>query len=115
MPTSVIGFVTEVAPTRTSPELRLSRPATMSMSVLLPQPEGPTTETNAPAPISALIGFNARNGLSVSTPKVFETPRMLMGTPDFMPLFASPHLRDRRQVIVGVIALGVLPGRQQLD
>ena len=41
-----------------------SNPATISISVLLPQPDGPTTETNSPAAMSTLTSFSARNGLS---------------------------------------------------
>src|SRR5512140_462431 len=81
MPTSVIGFVTVVPPTTMSPRVRASNPATISSSVLLPQPEGPTTETNSPASMSTLTSFNARNGRSVSWPNVFETRLMPIGAP----------------------------------
>ena len=64
-----------------SPRLRLSSPATISISVLLPHPDGPTTETNSPASMSTLTSFSARNGLSVSSPNVFDTRLMLIGTP----------------------------------
>ena len=89
MPTSVIGFVTELPPTAMSPLVRASRPATISISVLLPQPEAPTTETNSPAAMSTLTSFSARNGLSVSSPKIFETLPMLIGTPDSVTVSAS--------------------------
>ena len=77
MPTSVIGFVDRSCRRSTmSPRLRFSRPATISISVLLPQPDGPTTDTNSPASMSTLTSFSARNGLSVSSPNVFDTRRM---------------------------------------
>ena len=37
-----------------SPSVIASSPATMRSSVDLPHPEGPTTTTNSPSPISAL-------------------------------------------------------------
>src|SRR5262245_1782904 len=83
MPTSVIGVVTERPAMTMLPRLRLRSPATISISVLLPHPEGPTTDTNSPGSTSTLTSFNARNGLSVSSPKIFETRSILMGTPHF--------------------------------
>src|SRR5215212_4327141 len=84
MPTSVIGFVTGRSPTRISPVDRFMSPAIISISVLLPQPDAPTTDTNWPAGIVTLTSFRARNGVSVSSPKVFETCRMVIGTPDLI-------------------------------
>src|SRR2546423_12729830 len=81
MPTSVIGRVTLRPAIVISPWLRWSRPATMSISVLLPQPEGPTTETNSPASMSTVTSFSARNGASLSSPKTFVTRRSAIGTP----------------------------------
>src|SRR5690242_18668934 len=86
MPTSVTGLVTDCPPIRMSPRLQSSRPATISINVLLPQPDGPTTDTNSPAAMSTVTSFSARNGLSVSSPKTFATRRIAIGTPHF----ASP-------------------------
>ena len=80
-----------VPPTTMSPRLRFSSPATISISVLLPQPDGPTTEMNSPASMSTLTSFSARNGLSSSSPKVFDTRLMLIGTPDLLPPMAVGH------------------------
>jgi acyl dehydratase len=65
-----------------SPLLRGNSPATISISVLLPQPDGPTTDTNSPAAMSTLTSWSARNGLAVPSPKVFVTRSMRIGTPD---------------------------------
>ena len=43
-----IGFVTRCPPTKTSPSVGRYRPAPMLSSVLLPQPEGPMSETTSP-------------------------------------------------------------------
>jgi hypothetical protein len=59
MPTSVIGLTTRCPPITMSPRLRASNPATISISVLLPHPDGPTTETNSPASTSTLTSFSA--------------------------------------------------------
>jgi hypothetical protein len=52
-PRSGPGPVTDRSPTRISPEDGGMKPATMLRIVLLPQPEGPTTETNSPAGTSS--------------------------------------------------------------
>src|SRR6187402_98964 len=44
---------------RTLPELGLSRPAATLSSVDLPQPVGPTTETNSPSPTARSTSFTA--------------------------------------------------------
>ena len=61
MPTSVCGPRTAWPDTSSAPPLIGSKPATIFISVLLPQPEGPTTETNSPARMSK------SSALSVST------------------------------------------------
>ena len=77
----------------------LSSPATISISVLLPHPDGPTTETNSPASMSTLTSFSARNGLSVSSPKIFDTRLIRIGTPHFAPLrvVMRPRHASRRR------------------
>jgi hypothetical protein len=47
IPRSAPGPVTLLPDTRISPDVGLSRPATMRRKVDLPQPEGPMTETNS--------------------------------------------------------------------
>src|SRR5215831_14234665 len=84
MPTSVIGRVTGALPTTMSPVVRASSPATMSIRVLLPQPEAPTTEMNSPGGIETLTSLSARNGRSLSSPKIFDTFRRTIGTPDLV-------------------------------
>ena len=44
---------TGLPPTVTSPAVGSIRPPTISISVLLPQPLGPTIETNSPSPTSS--------------------------------------------------------------
>ena len=45
--------------TRTVPDDGASRPAAMFSSVDLPQPVGPTTETNSPAPMRSVVSATA--------------------------------------------------------
>ena len=45
--------------TSTVPLLGASRPAATLSSVLLPQPVGPTTETNSPAPTASVTSRTA--------------------------------------------------------
>ena len=59
MPISVCGPSTRRPSTRISPALRASSPATMSSSVLLPQPEGPTSETKEPGAMARSMGSSA--------------------------------------------------------
>ena len=49
MPSCVCGPVTVAPPTVTAPLVGFSRPAMIRSSVLLPQPLGPSNETNSPA------------------------------------------------------------------
>src|SRR3954447_2518646 len=44
--------VTRVSPIMTSPSVTSSRPATIRSSVVLPQPDGPTSTRNSPSPTS---------------------------------------------------------------
>ena len=48
MPRSGPGPTTRLAPTRTSPEVGLRKPAMMFSSVVLPQPDGPRIVTISP-------------------------------------------------------------------
>src|SRR5215831_12519117 len=45
--------------TRTVPDVGLSSPAATLSSVDLPQPVGPTTETNSPSPMESVTSFTA--------------------------------------------------------
>ena len=51
MPRSAPGPVTAFPPTVTVPRVGRRKPATMFKSVVLPQPDGPSTATISPAPI----------------------------------------------------------------
>src|SRR5262245_52886208 len=113
MPTSVIGCVTGALPTRTSPAVCLRSPATISISVLLPQPDAPTTEMNSPAAISTLIGFSARNGLSVSSPNTLATLRIEMGTPEVAAAVADEGLMRCATVRPKLAVLADQPRRPQ--
>ena len=42
--------------------------------------------------MSTLISFSARNGLSVSSPKVFDTRLIGIGTPDFASAAGEPSI-----------------------
>ena len=55
-------------PTVTVPRVGAIRSATTFSSVLLPQPEGPTSETNAPSGMSSVIPDNALTGSAPPTP-----------------------------------------------
>jgi len=59
MPILVSGPSTRRPSTRISPLVRESRPASMSSSVLLPQPDGPTSETKAPGAMARSMGSSA--------------------------------------------------------
>ena len=62
-----------------SPSLGVSRPASMRSNVVLPQPDGPSSEKNSPRWIS-------RSTLSTActAPKCFETPQIEMMPRSFM-------------------------------
>src|SRR5271168_4646233 len=59
MPRSGPGPVTRLSPTRTSPELAVSKPAMMRSRVVLPQPEAPTRQTNSPRGTTRSAWLNA--------------------------------------------------------
>ena len=61
------------------PALGVSKPATMRSTVVLPQPDGPSSEMNSPFSTSRLKSFTTR-----VTPKLFsrwEIVRKLIGPP----------------------------------
>ena len=57
-----------VPPTVTVPRVGAIRSATTLSSVLLPQPDGPTSDTKAPSGISRLIPDSALTGSAPPTP-----------------------------------------------
>ncbi len=62
MPTSGMGSDTVRPATVTVPIVAGLRPATMRSSVDLPQPLGPTSETNSPAPTDKEMSARASTG-----------------------------------------------------
>ena len=68
MPTSVSAPDSFLPPMLIVPCEASSSPATINISVLLPQPLGPTTETNSPGSMSIVVGSSAWNGVAVSSP-----------------------------------------------
>src|ERR1051326_5700310 len=74
MPSSCTGPATGLPATSIAPSVVGSSPAIMLSSVLLPQPLGPTIETNSPRPIVRLTSSTA-----CTSPwrerKRFDTPR----------------------------------------
>src|SRR5882757_9643674 len=54
---------------RTLPRSAASRPAMMRKRVVLPQPEGPSSETNSPAPT-----WRSTPPSTVAAPKAFSAP-----------------------------------------
>ena len=62
--------VTSSPPIRMRPEVGISSPAIILRLVVLPQPEGPSRQTNSPSPIS-----NLRSLAAVTAPKVLVTSR----------------------------------------
>src|SRR3954463_10861458 len=63
-------------PIVTIPRVGAIRSATTLSKVLLPQPDGPTSETNAPSGISSVIPESALTGSGPPTPYVTSTPPM---------------------------------------
>ncbi len=59
MPVSARGADIGLPPTRISPSLGPSSPATIMSRVLLPQPDGPSRETNSPDSILNEVGATA--------------------------------------------------------
>ena len=62
MPISGIGWVTVRPATVIVPRVAGRSPATMRSRVDFPQPLGPTSETNSPAPIDAEMPARASTG-----------------------------------------------------
>src|ERR1044071_6544562 len=60
MPTLASGPSTTAPPTRTAPSFAVSRPAMIFSSVLLPHPDGPTSETKLPSSASKETRSRAR-------------------------------------------------------
>jgi hypothetical protein len=64
------SFIT-FPPMNNSPSVGVSKPAIMRSSVLLPQPEGPSSTRNSPSRVSRLTPFTA-----TMSPNVFLMPRV---------------------------------------
>src|SRR5687767_8622913 len=79
-------------PMRILPEVSVSSPAMMRRSVVFPQPEGPSSETNSPSRISSDTSFSAWK-----EPNSLRTRSMTMSAMDQAPLFAR-NAPDREQV-----------------
>jgi hypothetical protein len=56
MPFSRLGPSTRRPAMRTSPVVGTSRPPTIRITVVLPQPDGPTKTTNSPSPMASESG-----------------------------------------------------------
>src|SRR6476659_4597304 len=89
MPTSVIGAASLLPPTRISPSLGIDRPAAMSISVLLPQPDGPISDTNSPPLIENDTSSIAVNIVPFAG-KRLVMPRPSIGAPLGAPATATP-------------------------
>ncbi len=63
MPTSVNGTVVRRLPIHASPASAPIKPTRMSISVVLPQPLGPRSETNSPA---LMLNVTSRSAATVS-------------------------------------------------
>src|SRR3954451_16963868 len=68
------GSVTARSRRRTSPAVGSSRPPIQRNSVVLPQPDGPTTQTSSPAPIENVLSPTASTARA-SVSYVFLSPR----------------------------------------
>src|SRR3954453_10358323 len=68
-------------PVVTIPRVGAIRSATTLSKVLLPQPDGPTSETNAPSGISSVIPDSALTGSGPPTPYVTSTLAMAIPAP----------------------------------
>src|SRR5690242_11928009 len=77
---------------RTSPEDEVSRPAMMRSSVVLPQPEGPSNETNSPSLIVSETSFRAWKA-----PKLLRMRSMTILAMEMVPLFGG-NAPDREEV-----------------
>jgi hypothetical protein len=64
--------VTSRSPMMTRPAVGVSSPAIILSVVVLPQPEGPSRQTNSPSPISRL-----RSETAVKSPNFLVTPSNL--------------------------------------
>src|SRR5262245_59711788 len=78
MPFSRLGPVTGLPLSRTSPAVGVSRPPTIRMTVVLPQPEGPTKTTNSPSPIERSSGSMTLTSRPFSCSKTLVSPRNSM-------------------------------------
>src|SRR6478735_8303286 len=103
------GFVTSLPSTRMRPEVAAISPSTTDRNVVLPQPEGPTTETNSPSmtvrftPPSAssrvlVRGWKYSSRMSCASSFGCMRNRALSGwrTPDVDPAFDPTHDLDQR-------------------
>src|SRR5262245_19343170 len=78
MPFSRLGPVTGLPLRRTSPVVGVSRPPTIRMTVVLPQPEGPTKTTNSPSPIERSSGSITSTSRPFSCSKILVSARNSM-------------------------------------
>ena len=74
--------LTRTPPIRISPDVTSSSPAIILSSVLLPQPDGPTSTTNSP--------FSIARSTPCSTPTLPKSLRTLLMSIDAMKTSVSP-------------------------
>src|SRR5258708_27603193 len=77
-------LLTTRSPILISPEVIFSRPAIIRSSVDLPQPDGPTSTTNSPSPISTLTPW-----MTSMAPKALRTSRIATAAIPFLPAWAG--------------------------
>src|SRR6476659_8043002 len=72
-------LLTTRSPMRISPPVMFSSPAIMRSKVDLPQPDGPTSTTNSPSPMSTLTPW-----ITSTAPKALRTSLMATGANVFL-------------------------------
>src|SRR5262245_8712211 len=109
MPMSRLCTATSVMsspPTNTRPESGISKPAIMRRDVVLPQPEGPSSEKNSPAAMSSVT----RSTATTLPSNTLVTLSSLMVAED-----SVSALQDLRHAGVDVVLAGVVPLPVGLD
>src|SRR5215475_445766 len=102
--------------TRTSPDDGASRPAATLSSVDLPQPVGPTTETNSPSATRRVAFATAVYGGPPSRPanRQVMSSSASAGTP-LIVVTASPGPSSGLRVLLGALGELVGPSLAELD
>src|SRR5687767_3947848 len=97
--TTLAGVETVAVPTRISPASGAMNPAISRSSVVLPQPDGPSSVTNARTPISS-----ERSRTAVTAPNVFVTRSITM------PAISGSSRERQRRIDAGDVIMEIEDG-----